>query len=362
MPTCPRRDIVAEDTVGVFHCYNRCVRQAWLCGADPVTGQNFEHRRQWIVDREQELARLFGIEIGFHCEMANHLHLILRTRPDVVETWSDQDVVRRWLCISRLTHHFANTPLEVSEAEVRFELARPKRVTVLRGRLSSISWFMGCLTQYIATRANHEDECKGRFFEGRFKCRNLADERSILICGMYVDLNPIHAGEAMVPEEARYTSAYHRIQGLQQRAQSANADGRCDQSPEASPSMPADGWLCELTVVESPPADVRQGLQSQTPWRASDKGLLPISLQNYLSLLDWTGRQLRGNKRGAIPAHLAGILERLGIRPAYFLDSVRHFDKWFGPVIGGVQHLLAFSARTARGSVKGLDHCEKLFG
>ena len=111
---------------------------------------------------------------------------------------------------------------------------------------------------------------------------------------MYVDLNPIHAGEAMVPEEARYTSAYHRIQGLQQRAQSANADGRCDQSPEASPSMPADGWLCELTVVESPPADVRQGLQSQTPWRASDKGLLPISLQNYLSLLDWTGRQLAG--------------------------------------------------------------------
>ena len=72
--------------------------------------------------------------------------------------------------------------------------------------------------------------------------------------------------------------------------------------------MPADGWLCELTVVESPQADVRQGLQSQTPWRASDKGLLPISLQDYLSLVDWTGRQLRGNKREAIPAHLASVM------------------------------------------------------
>ena len=70
-------------------------------------------------------------------------------------------------------------------------------------------------------------------------------------------------------------------------------------------------------MVECPPADVRQELQSRTPWRATDKSLLPISLPNFLSLLDWTGRQRHRNKRGAIPAHLAGILKRLGIRPAY---------------------------------------------
>jgi hypothetical protein len=220
---------------------------------------------------------------------------------------------------------------------------------------------MGCLTQHIAVRANREDECTGRFWQGRFGCSNLADERSILVCGIYVDLNPIHAGEVVVPEEARYTSAYHRIQGLRERARAASAGVQSDPAAEGSASIPADGWLCELTLVESAHADVRQGLRSNTSRRASDKGLLPISLQDYLLLLDWTGRQLRADKSGTIPVHLAGILDRLGIRPAYFAESVRHFDTWFGPVIGAIEHVRAFAARTARRCVKGLDHCQRLF-
>ena len=95
MPSCPRSEIVREGEVGVYHCWSRCVRRAFLCGNDPVTGKDFEHRRDWISQFEERLAGLFAIDVAFHNEMSNHMHLILRARPDVVAQWSDKEVARR---------------------------------------------------------------------------------------------------------------------------------------------------------------------------------------------------------------------------------------------------------------------------
>ncbi len=102
MPACARGEIVRDGEVGVYHLWTRCVRRAFLCGNDPLTGINYNHRRDWIRQFQQQLAALFGLDIGFHAELSNHLHLILRSRPDVVEGWSEEDVARRWLWISRL--------------------------------------------------------------------------------------------------------------------------------------------------------------------------------------------------------------------------------------------------------------------
>ena len=66
--------------------------------------------------------------------------------------------------------------------------------------------------------------------------------------------------------------------------------------------MPPDGWLCELTLHEGLDSGVRDGLRSSTPWRLTDKGMLPLRLTDYLSLLDWTGRQQVSGERGAIPS------------------------------------------------------------
>jgi hypothetical protein len=63
MPTYARRQIVVEDTVGVYHCIARCVRRAFLCGVDPYTGRDYSHRKEWILDRMRELAGLFAIEV-----------------------------------------------------------------------------------------------------------------------------------------------------------------------------------------------------------------------------------------------------------------------------------------------------------
>ncbi len=103
MPACPRSDVVCVGEVGIYHCWSRCVRRAFLCGQDPLTGKDYEYRREWIRDFEEYVAGLFGIEVGFHAELSNHIHLVLRTRPDVVDSWSDEEVVRRWLDISHLT-------------------------------------------------------------------------------------------------------------------------------------------------------------------------------------------------------------------------------------------------------------------
>ena len=67
MPSCARKDVFDPTTVGVYHCWNRCVRRAWLCGYDELSQTDYEYRRPWIEDREARLARLFAVEVMLEC-------------------------------------------------------------------------------------------------------------------------------------------------------------------------------------------------------------------------------------------------------------------------------------------------------
>jgi len=357
MPACPRSDIVCVGEVAVYHCWSRCVRRAFLCGLDPVTGKDYEYRREWIRDFEESLAGLFGIEVGFHGEMGNHIHLVLRTRPDVVESWSDEEVARRWLGITHLTKSRDGQPRELSQARVAQELADPQRVETLRSRLADPSFFMAALCEHVGRRSNREDECRGCFWEDRYKCRHLADEGAILVCGIYVDLNQIRAGEAFTPESSTHTSAYDRIRS---RMRQLPAGSPAQEPPVEPGDLPA-GWLCELTIDESQPTDIGAGVHGATSRRASDKGLLPITLDDYLELLDATGRMVRDDKPGAIPAKLAPILERLGIRPAGWPNLVEHYHEWFGHIVGASEKVARRAAQVGRHWFRGQSHCEEAF-
>lgn len=129
---------------------------------------------------------------------------------------------------------------------------------------------------------------------------------SIVVCGIYIDLNQIRAGEATTPESSTHTSAYNRIVARHQRH--ALAKSKCDDQ------WAADGWLCELTIDVRKNSHDPSAVRSPTARRASDKGLIPMTLDDYLRLLDASGRIVRNDKRGAIPAEIAPILERLGIQ------------------------------------------------
>ena len=95
--TIARQEIAPEGVEGVYHCFSRCVRRAFLCGWDGYTGQSYEHRKEWVESRLKDLAEGFGIDVCAYAVMSNHLHVVLRTRPDLVAGWSDEEVVRRWL-------------------------------------------------------------------------------------------------------------------------------------------------------------------------------------------------------------------------------------------------------------------------
>jgi len=82
----PRKYVVDEDEVGVYHCIKRCVRRAFLCGTDSVTGQCCDHPKQWIQDRLEFLAGQFGVDVPGFAVMSNHLHVVVRNRPDVVKS------------------------------------------------------------------------------------------------------------------------------------------------------------------------------------------------------------------------------------------------------------------------------------
>jgi hypothetical protein len=145
MPACARSKIVIEDQVGVYHCIARCVRRAFLCGTDPYTGQDFSHRKEWIVDRMRELAGLFAIEVCDYSVMSNHLHLVLRIRPDLAAQWSDDDIALRWCRVLAPRDQATGDPVEPGEHDLAMITADSEKLAERRKRLASLSWFMRCL-------------------------------------------------------------------------------------------------------------------------------------------------------------------------------------------------------------------------
>src|SRR5512139_3149838 len=207
----PRKRYVKDGQEGVYHCFSRCVRRAFLCGFDTVTNRDFSHRKALLLDRLRFLASIFAIDVCAYAILENHYHLILRLIPQIMAAWSSRDVAVRWLTLFPHRDRLTGEPLPPTELQIASLVSNPERIEELRKRLCSLSWFMGRLNEFIARIANKEDDVKGRFWESRFKCQNLLDDASITACMVYVDLNPIRAGLAATPEKSDFTSIQERI-------------------------------------------------------------------------------------------------------------------------------------------------------
>ncbi len=118
LPRVNGREIFADDEIQAFHMINRCVRRTFLCGMDRKTGRDFSHRKQWIRDRLEVLAGIFAVdELGF-AVLSNHLHVVVRTRPDVVKTWSDAEIAERWWNVFPQRREKNGSPAEPTEPEL----------------------------------------------------------------------------------------------------------------------------------------------------------------------------------------------------------------------------------------------------
>jgi len=269
-----RKNIVDKTSSGFYHCTTRCVRRAFLCGEDPYTGENFDHRREWIQARLLNLGKIFSADLYAFAVMHNHYHAVLFMDRERAQAWSADEVAKRWLtlCPPRMAiNEFPDAP-EQAGCFSGFvdELSCDKqRIELYRERLCDLSWLMRFLNEFIARKANKEDEVKGRFWEGRFKTQALLDEGAVLACMAYVDLNPIRAGIAETPENSEFTSIKERI---------------------------SSGSIVERHLL---PITQNNG-EKRSP---QTDNISSISLKDYLNLVDWTGRQIRHGKTGQIPAH-----------------------------------------------------------
>ncbi len=94
--TIPRFQQIDLERTSYYHCISRVVRRAFLCGTDKLTGQNFDHRKAWLVERFKELTEAFAIQISAYAVLDNHYHLVLHVHEEALSTWSDEEVIHRW--------------------------------------------------------------------------------------------------------------------------------------------------------------------------------------------------------------------------------------------------------------------------
>jgi hypothetical protein len=327
-----RAEVFCPSEVAVIHVINRCVRRCFLMGEDPVSGKNFDHRKQWLENRLHRMAACFGIDLLCYSILSNHFHLILRSRPDVVETWDDTEVARRWLTLCPLRKDSSGNAEIPNESELNSIRNNPARLKELRSRLSNISWWMRLLTQPFAAWANKCEGETGRFFQGRFRAIRLCDEAAILACSAYVDLNPIRAALAETLEDSEHTSVQRRIQSLVSPAELGQSSSQSSKAEGRSTTFKPDRHLAPLSIDEL--RDSIGAIPSQTNYRASDKGFLAMTVIEYLNLLDWTARQIVPGKASYRTDAAPPILELLGLDTDAWCLLVKDFGRMFYLVAG----------------------------
>lgn len=320
-----RSDLVNLSETPFYHCVTRCVRQCYLCGYDKNTGQSFEHRRGWVEKRTLFLSSVYAIDLCAYAVMSNHVHVVLKVDEKSANSLSMREVLIRWHKLHKGTlltkSYLAGEAL--SEAEL---LSVKRTAAVYRKRLFSISWFMRDLNEYIARAANAEDECKGRFWEGRFKSQALLDEKALLSCMVYVDLNPIRASLASTPEDSEYTSIKRRIE-------------------------------CKLTRKTSTGI-----LPFKSDTACSNQYCLNLTFTEYVTLLTQTGKAVRDDKAGFIDGEYQASLNQIALSSSQWLKASLEFEQHFSIAVGSVSRIKKFQLTTGRRRLKGVSTARKLFG
>ena len=301
----PRSELIPESSGGVFHLVTRCVRRERLLDRG--------ERKIWLCRGLAGWLRHMGIDLLAYSIMGNHLHLVVRLRPDVVADWSAIELARHALAVLPVRSGPGLEPLSVRSGLIARYADNGKWLAQQRTRLSSPSWLLRLVKQEVSRRANAEDGCTGHFWEKRFTSVVLLDEPATLACMVYVDLNPLRAGLIKTPEASLFTSIRHRVARVREGT-------RSDQS-----SADSDLGVQLVAMPQCAPPHERTGAQER--WT--------ISEGDYLDMVDETARHIAPGKRGALSAAALPLVQRLGIKPAAWMATMREGGSMLGSALGG---------------------------
>lgn len=324
--TLPRNQLISLDSTPYYHCVSRCVRRAFLCGKDPVSGKNYEHRREWIEERILYLAQYFCIHVAAYAVMSNHYHIVLRIDKDTAINLTPKEVIEHWQGMFKgtpLSNQYLKNPDSLTEPEASTLL---KQVEVWRVRLYDISWFMRCLNEFIAKKANQKDKCTGRFWEGRFKSQALLDDKALIACMAYVDLNPVRAGISKQPANSSFTS-------VKKRNQTRKVDS-------------------EDTISSNILLPFSDDEQSSN----ANSNIIHCTLDEYKDLLKWTAKYI--HKKNQSSKVKIGKIE---FSIEHLNEMTNHFEILFKSLVGTPESYLKKYRNFKFKKQTGLLNCEKYF-
>ena len=314
-----RKTLVDPAHAATFHCVARCVRRSWLCGFDDYARKSFEHRKPWVEDRILELGNIFACGIYAYAVMSNHYHLVVHMSPATSNAWSAEEVARRWVKL------YPTGKAETDQLKIEAILVNEILIKLYRRRLTDLSWLMKSISEPIARRANAEDKVNGRFWQGRFKCQLLRDERALLAAMTYVDLNPIRAKMAPGLNRCRHTSVRARHRAVLRRPEIAN--------------QPL------LTMVG-----------------ANSYNAPLLTNADYLELVDFTGRMIHPGKRGVIKETEPKALTKLGLDPKHWTAKVKGIGNGYWRVVAEVEDLMDLAVQFKQRTLYGIGFARQLIG
>ncbi len=306
----PRSKIISKTIDGHYHLTSRCVRGAYLLNPDNT--KEHKRRKKWIINKMIFLSQIFYIGIDAFAIMDNHMHVVVETKYLEADSADAEDIAFRWLYLHPKKRDKKGLPIPPSRDEIKKFIKNSEEIEAVRAKLRDLSYYMKELNQTIAKKINKEDETMGRFWQGRFNSIYLPEEGAVLKCMMYVDLNEVRALIAKSPECSKFSSCYRRI-----KAEFAREKLKKEPNNEiAREESKLDNWLEPVFNTKK------------------KRGYLNITFNEYLELLDWTGRQIMDNKRGAISESLEPILKRVGLKSDKWIDTFLSFGKDFKRVAG----------------------------
>lgn len=349
--TISRETQICLEETSFYHCYVRCVRRAYLCGDDYSSGANYDHRKQWIVSRLKFLSYVYAIDICAYAVMSNHYHVVLHVDKARAESWSRTEVAERWMQLysgDLLVSRWLKAPASIDDA---CRVAVYEKIETWRARLYDIGWFMRGVNETVARMANAEENCKGRFWEGRYKSQALLDDAALLSCMAYVDLNPVRAGMESDLESSDFTSVQQRLHEFLVKGRHQKNSVRQQKNNLAERIHKQDKLKTELDLQGQPEASLMPFDGSS---HTSVHVALPFTLEDYFQLVENTGRVIHPDKRGAIADCVKPILDRYGVDSNQWLEHVRNFSGRYGRCAGSRVRIQSYIERYGLKSTKGV--------